>query len=312
MRKRAPPDWLLFRHYNAGGCNTTVSPFVAFEQERGNVGELDGKVAFVTGVARGQGRHHAVRLAESGADIIGLDMCSQLDSVGYAMSTRDDLDQTIKLVETTGRRIVASQGDVRDPESIHKVLEEGLAALGRLDIVLANAGVMPIVGQNSQSQGAWCDAIDIMLSGVFHTLDVTVPVLRAQGTGGSIVITSSVAGLKGILLDMDGFSPGLAGYHAAKHGVVGLMRLYARALGREGIRVNTVHPTGVMTPMIDNDEFKGFSANHPRLKDAIANAMELQFIEQEDITRAVLYLVSESGRYVTGVCLPVDAGVMLQ
>ncbi|UIX29328.1 mycofactocin-coupled SDR family oxidoreductase [Streptomyces sp. GQFP] len=276
------------------------------------MGSLEGKVAFITGVARGQGQRHAVRLANEGADIIGIDLCGQVESVAYPMATSADLARTVELVEATGRRIVARQGDVRDVASVQKVLQEGLSELGRLDIVLANAGIMPMAGDEAKSAAAWHDAIDIMLSGVFHTLDATIPVLREQGQGGSIVITSSVAGLKSMIMDMDAYTPGMAGYHAAKHGVVGLMRMYARALGREQIRVNTVHPTGVLTPMIDNEAFAAFSEQHPTAVQANTNAMGIHVVEVDDVSSAVVYLASDAGRYVTGVCLPVDAGVMLQ
>jgi SDR family mycofactocin-dependent oxidoreductase len=275
------------------------------------MGLLEGKVAFITGVARGQGQRHAVRLANEGADIIGIDICGQVASVAYPMSTPEDLATTVELVEATGRRIVARQGDVRDPASIQKVLQEGLSELGRLDIVLANAGIMPMAGEEAKSPAAWHDSIDIMLSGVYYTLDATIPVLREQGQGGSIVITSSIAGLKSMLMDMDTYTPGMAGYQAAKHGVVGLMRMYARALGPEKIRVNTVHPTGTLTPMIANDAFAAWSEQHPSAVKSNANSMDIHFVEVDDISSAVVYLTSEAGRFVTGVCLPVDGGAML-
>ena len=269
---------------------------------------LEGKVAFITGAARGQGRSHAVRLAQEGADIIAVDLCDQIASVGYAMSRPEDLQQTVKLVEAEDRRIVARQADVRDYDALQRVAEEGVAALGGLDIVLANAGIMPLVGEQANTRAAWQDAVDVMLTGVFNTLDVTVPILRERGNGGSIVITSSAAGLKGNIRSMQGMSPGYAGYHAAKFGVVGLMKLYANALGPENIRVNSVHPTGVNTPMVVNEEFGAFVTKFPEVGEAMSNALPIPMVEPEDISNAILYLVSDSGRYVTGVTLPVDAG----
>lgn len=271
------------------------------------MGKLDGKVAFITGVARGQGRSHAMLLAEEGADIIGLDLCGQLDTVNYPMSTPDDLAETVKLVEDRGGRIIAKVGDVRDFDGMKAIVDEGVAEFGRLDIVLANAGVMAHdVAPFTKSHERFRDSVDIMLTGVWNTLQVTVPHLIAGERGGSIVITSSAAGLRAQCTDMGG---GTDGYFAAKFGVVGLMKAYSNALGEHGIRVNTVHPTGVATPMITNDFFPAFMEANPRIAENMVNSLPVFAVEEIDVSRAILYLVSDEGRYVTGATLPVDAGL---
>ncbi|GAA0615384.1 mycofactocin-coupled SDR family oxidoreductase [Sporichthya brevicatena] len=268
---------------------------------------LEGKVAFITGVARGQGRSHAVALAEQGVDIIGVDVCRQLDTVSYPMATPDDLAETVALVEKLDRRIIAVEGDVRDYDQLDAAVRAGVAELGRLDIVLANAGVMAHgVPPIENSREAWRDSIDIMLTGVWNTLQVTVPHLIAGGRGGSIVVTSSSAGLRASGTDMGG---GTDGYFASKFGVVGLVKAYANALGKHGIRVNSIHPTGVATPMVVNEFFPEFIAANPELGEQAVNALPVPVIESIDVSRAVLYLVSDHGRYVTGIQMPVDAGL---
>ena len=268
------------------------------------MGVLDGKVAFITGAARGQGRSHAVRLAQEGADIIAVDLCDQIASVAYPMATPADLEQTVKEVEALDRRIVARQADVRDREGLTAAFQEGLAELGRLDIVLANAGIAPMaLGQADPQQ--WYDVIDVNLSGVWNTVEITKQTLIDQGTGGAIVLTSSTAGLKGITGD----DPGGIGYTAAKHGVVGLMRSYANALAPHSIRVNSVHPTGVNTPMVVNDVMQQWLTESGLEFDNM-NALPVAMVEAVDISNAILFLVSDAARYVTGVTLPVDAGFM--
>jgi SDR family mycofactocin-dependent oxidoreductase len=271
------------------------------------MGRLEQKVAFITGAARGQGRAHAVKMAQEGADIIAVDLCAQIDTVGYPMATPADLDETVKLVEDHDRRIVAQQADVRDRDALRAVVEAGLAELGHLDIVVANAGIAPM-GDAGKSPDAWRDAIDVLLTGVYHTIDVAVPAMVEQDTGGSIVITSSTAGLKGIGRGLDSASAGFFGYTAAKHGVVGLMRLYANVLAPHRIRVNTLHPTGVNTPMIVNDAFARFVEEHPDFAGGMQNALPVELVEPEDIANAAAWLSSDEARYITGVTLPVDAG----
>ncbi|ORV51520.1 3-ketoacyl-ACP reductase [Mycolicibacter engbaekii] len=273
-----------------------------------------GKVAFITGAARGQGRSHAERLAQEGADIIAVDICGPISANSpIAPATADDLAQTVDLVKGLGRRIVAAEVDVRDFGALQAALDSGVEQLGRLDIVVANAGI----GNGGQtldktSETDWTDMIDVNLSGVWKTVKAAVPHLLSGGRGGSIVLTSSVGGLKAY--------PHTGHYIAAKHGVVGLMRSFAVELGQHGIRVNSVHPTNVNTPMFMNDAtMKLF---RPDLADpgpddlkAIAQVMHtlpVGWVEPVDISNAVLFLASEEARYITGLTLTVDAGSMLK
>ncbi|MCV6977685.1 mycofactocin-coupled SDR family oxidoreductase [Mycobacterium bourgelatii] len=262
---------------------------------------LEGQVAFITGAARGQGRAYAVRLAADGADIIAVDLCGQIDSVPYPLGTAEDLADTVKLVRDTGARIVAEQADVRDRASLAAVLQAGLDEFDRLDIVVANAGIAPMqAGSNG-----WYDVIDVNLTGAYHTVDVSIPTMIEQGTGGSIVLISSAAGLAGF----GSSDAGSIGYTAAKHGMVGLMRLYANLLAPHSIRVNSVHPSGVNTLMINNDFTRQWLADMADLGGAGGgNALPVEILQAEDIANAVAWLVSDQARYVTGVALPVDAG----
>ena len=267
------------------------------------MGELTGKVAFITGAARGQGRAHAVKLAAAGADIIALDLCEQIASVPYPLATPEDLDATVKLVEETGARIVACQADVRDRDAVKAAVRSGTEALGdRLDIVIANAGIAPMAAPE-----AWQDVIDVNLTGIYHTIDVAMKPMIKFGNGGSIVLTSSVAGLVGLGSPVGGS----VGYAAAKHGIVGIMRVYANFLAPYSIRVNSVHPAGVNTPMIDNEFTRSWLdgiAQESQGGPDLGNALPVQALEPEDIANAAFWLVSDAARYVTGVTLPVDAG----
>jgi SDR family mycofactocin-dependent oxidoreductase len=266
------------------------------------MGKLEGKVAFITGAARGQGRSHAIRLAQEGANIIAVDICRQIDSVTYPMSTPEDLAQTVKEVEALDRRIVARQADVRDEAGLRAAFEAGVAELGPVDIVLANAGIAPM--SLHPVDGEWQDVIDVNLTGVYNTVRIAIPSMIERGKGGAIVLTSSTAGINGI----GGETPGGLGYTAAKHGVVGLMRTYANILAKHSIRVNTVHPTGVRTPMVVNDSMQEFLQADPTMGQAMANALPVDMVEPVDISNAIAWLVSDDARYVTGVTLPVDAG----
>ncbi len=270
--------------------------------------QFEGKVAFITGAARGQGRSHAVGFAEEGADIIAFDLCAQMDSVAYPMSSPEDLEETVNLVEKTGRRIVAEQGDVRDFARLQDVVANGVAELGRLDFVLANAGILPVIGDSAHTLPAFVDAVDVMLKGVYFTIEAAVPALVETGDGGAIVITSSTAGLTSLHVNFDLASRGLAGYIGAKHGVVGLMRFYASALAEKNIRVNTVHPTGLASPMLVNEPVGQFFAENPDGIESMKNLLDVELIEAEDITAAMVYLCGRSGRYITGTTLTVDAG----
>ncbi|SPM35055.1 NAD(P)-dependent dehydrogenase, short-chain alcohol dehydrogenase family [Mycobacterium rhizamassiliense] len=274
---------------------------------------LDGKVAFITGAARGQGRSHSVRFAEEGADIIAVDLCEQIDSVTYPMATREDLDETINLVEKTGRRIVAEQADVRDFDRLKAVVAQGVAEFGRLDFVLANAGIMPILGDQSHEMSAYLDAVNVMLNGVYFAIEAALPALLDNAEGGAIVITSSSAGLKAGGARFSTMSHGTAGYAAAKHGVVGLMRYYANSLAEKNIRVNSVHPTGVMTPMVVNEQFMQYAVEHPEFGETMQNLLpNVPVIEPSDITEAMVYLCGISGRYITGITHSVDAGLTVK
>lgn len=265
---------------------------------------LNDKVAFITGVARGQGRSHAVRLAEEGAAIIGMDICAQIPSVFYPMATPEDLAETERLVKEAGGRIATTIGDVRNRDDVQRAYDAGIERFGFVDVVLPNAGIMPVLDQGSEPQ-AWNDTIDTMLTGVWHALEVTVPGMIERGKGGSIVITSSTAGLTSISLNT---YPGSVGYTAAKHGVVGLMRLYSKQLAKHSIRVNTVHPAGVNTPMVVNDEYTNFMNANPDAGSDFENPMPVSLVEAADISNAIVFLASDEARYITGVTLPVDAG----
>jgi SDR family mycofactocin-dependent oxidoreductase len=263
-------------------------------------GRVEGKVAFITGAARGQGRSHAVRLAEEGADIIAVDICRDYQTVGYSLATAADLAETVKAVEALDRRIVATQADVRDLATLTAAVNEGVAQLGRLDVVCANAGICTIQPWHEVTPAVWQDTLDTNLTGVWNTMVAAAPHLIAAG-GGSIICTSSTAGIKGL--------PFLAPYVAAKHGVVGIARTMANELARHHIRVNTVHPTGVDTPMAAGlgglDPLIGTDQN---LGPIFMNTLPVQSVDARDISNAVLFLASDESRYVTGLEFTVDAG----
>ncbi|MEW2478114.1 mycofactocin-coupled SDR family oxidoreductase [Mycobacterium sp. NPDC049093] len=271
------------------------------------MGNLDGKVAFITGVARGQGRSHAVTLAEQGAAIIGVDICADIASNPYPMAGRDELDETIALVEAAGGKMLGSVADVRDFHAVKSALDAGVAQFGRLDIVLANAGVAPTAFREvtiEEDLEMWSDAVGVNLVGSFHTAKAAIPHLIAGGRGGSIVFTSSTAGLRGF----GGMQGGGLGYAASKHGIVGLMRTLSNALAPHSIRVNTVHPTAVNTMMAVNPAMTAFLENYPDGGPHLQNPMPVSLLEPEDISATISYLVSDAAKYVTGVTLPVDAG----
>jgi SDR family mycofactocin-dependent oxidoreductase len=264
------------------------------------MGRVDGKVAFITGAARGQGRSHAIRLAEEGADIIAVDICEQIDSVPYPLGTADDLAQTVKEVEALDRRIVARQADVRDATALAQVVADGVAELGRLDIVCANAGICTVQSWDEVTPQVWQDTLNTNLTGVWNTLVAAVPHLIAAG-GGSIIATSSTAGIKGL--------PFLAPYVAAKHGVVGIAKTMANELAQHRIRVNTVHPTGVDTPMGTGlGGLESLLGKDPNLGPIFMNTFPVEIVDPRDISNAVLFLASDEARYVTGLEFTVDAG----
>ena len=276
-------------------------------------GRVEGKVAFVSGAARGQGRSHAVRLAEEGADIIAVDICGPIDNLAYPHSTPEDLAETVELVKAQNRRIVAAEVDVRDYDGLKALVDSGVEQLGRLDIIVANAGV----GTDGRKlhkirENVWQDMIDINLSGVWHTVKAGVPHILSGGRGGSIVLTSSVGGRKAY--------PNTGHYIAAKHGVIGLMRAFAVELGQDMIRVNAVLPSQVSTTMVMNDStFRLFRPDlaNPGPDDfapisQMMHTLPVPWVDAIDISNAVLFLASDESRYVTGVSLPVDAGALLK
>jgi SDR family mycofactocin-dependent oxidoreductase len=271
------------------------------------LGKLDGKVVFITGAARGQGRSHAVLLAEEGADVIGVDICAPIDTLGYPLGTREDLDETVRLVEQTGRSMLGLTADVRHRGELQAALDAGLARFGRLDIVLANAGIAAFqLIPYERSEQAWQDSLDVMLTGVWNTLQVTAPVLIEQDQGGSIVITASTAGARTVTTNFDG---GYDGYQVSKLGNVALMKAYAGRLGRHNIRVNTVHPTTCDTPLGRGEPFENqLYVQASEIMATFNHVLPIGNIDPIDISRCILYLVSEDGRYVTGQQLYVDAG----
>jgi (+)-trans-carveol dehydrogenase len=276
-------------------------------------GRVEGKVAFITGAGRGQGRSHAVKLAAEGADIIAIDICHDVEGA-LPMATPDDLAETVKLVEARDRRIIATQADVRDLDGLTAAVDAGVEELGRLDIVVANAGIASLGGPvQEMSQDNWKHTIDINLTGLWNTARAAIPHLIAGGRGGAIVLTSSVGGMHAM--------PNMSHYISAKHGVIGLMRSLAVELGQHRIRVNSVLPTNVNTPMFMNEgTFKMFRPDLQNPTAADVEPVAAQFmhvlphgwIEPEDVSNAVLFLASDESRYITGVPLPVDLGALLK
>jgi (+)-trans-carveol dehydrogenase len=274
------------------------------------MGKLDGKVAFITGAGRGQGRAHAVRLAEEGADIIAVDICAPIASVPYEMSSQADLDETARLVEALDQRIVARKADVRDRASLQAAVTEGVTELGRLDIVVANAGIWSAAPFVDMTDEMYHDMIDVQMHGPYNACKVTVPILIEQGHGGSIVIISSTAGMRGF--------PNQVHYNMGKHAVVGLMRTLANELAPHFIRANTIHPSSTFTKMIDNAAIWSAFApgvENPTVADfgdtfTAMNLLPIPWMEPVDISHAVAWLASDESRYVTGVTLPVDAGYL--
>ncbi|MEJ1230974.1 MAG: mycofactocin-coupled SDR family oxidoreductase [Galbitalea sp.] len=277
------------------------------------MGRLDGKVAFVTGAARGQGRSHALRMAQEGADIIAIDIVDQLSTVPYGMAKPSDLAETVKQIEALDRRIVATKADVRDFDAVKSALDDGVAQLGKLDIVSANAGIFSFGTMEALTDDEWDQLQDVNLKGVWHTAKAAIPHLRANG-GGSMILTSSSAGVKAV--------PNIGHYVAAKHGVIGLMKTLALELAPDWIRVNTVNPTSVNTDMIQNAAaYELFAPDLPpaeRTKEVLGarfqtlNALPIPWVEPVDVSNAVLFLASDEARYITGVVFPVDAGQLVK
>ncbi len=265
------------------------------------------KVAFITGAARGQGRAHAVKLASAGMNIVGLDICADIASMDYPNATEDDLLATVKLVEAAGGEMVAVKGDVRSYDDLRRALTLGLERFGRVDALLANAGIIRLSPDGDRDQ-VWTDVIEVNLTGVWRTIEVVLPAIRAGGRGGSVVITSSSAGLKGTASD----KAGAQAYTAAKRGLVGLMQVLANQYASEMIRVNTIHPTGVATGMSQNPAMEALmaqaAAGGENTISQMQNALPIEILQPENIADAVAWLVSDEAAYVTGVQLPLDAG----
>ena len=273
------------------------------------MGTLSGKVAFITGAGRGQGRAHAVKLASEGADIVAVDLLGEIATTFYPLATVDDLDHTVKLVEETGQRIVARQADVRDQAALDAAVAAGVDTFGRLDVVAANAGIATTMARTWElTDDEWNDVVEVNLTGVWRTVKAAIPAMLAAGNGGSIVLTSSLAGLKGY--------SNIAGYVAAKHGVNGLMRTLANELGPHGIRVNTVCPGLIHTDMMMNqptyDVFRP-ELEHPTKADATEvfrsmQVLPIDWLEARDVSEVIAWLASDHARYITGAAIPVDAG----
>jgi (+)-trans-carveol dehydrogenase len=272
------------------------------------MGRLDGKVALVTGAARGMGRAFSVRLAEEGADIVALDISAPVETVAYDLATSDELDMTVALVEETGRAALAQRADVRSLGELEAAVEAGLERFGHVDVLCANAGIVTHGLAWEMSEETWLQMIDVNLNGVWRTVRAVVPSMIERGEGGAIIITSSAAGLKGF--------PVISHYTAAKHGVVGLARSLALELGEHNIRVNTINPTVVETPMVFNEaSYRAFVPDkaNPTKADVLEvyhdlNVLPVDVIGPTDVAAAVAWLASDEARYVTGVSLPIDAG----
>jgi SDR family mycofactocin-dependent oxidoreductase len=274
------------------------------------MGRVDGKVVFITGAARGQGRAHALRLAEEGADIIGIDLCEDIPSNGYPMATREDLDETVRLVEKLDRRMVVSVADVRDRAGVAAALEAGVAELGRLDAVVANAGICPL---GTTGGGPFLDALQVDFAGVLNAVEAAIPHLQE---GASIVATGSLAALLPGSVDNPANGSGGAGYSLAKRFIAQFVHDLAIQMAPQKIRANAIHPTNCNTDLLNNEQmYRIFrpDLDSPTRDDAIVafpamQAMPVPFVEPEDIANAVLFLVSDESRYVTGMQLRVDAG----
>jgi (+)-trans-carveol dehydrogenase len=274
-------------------------------------GRVENKVAFITGAARGQGRAHAVRLAAEGADIVAVDLCEPIESVPYALASEQDLKETVAQVQALGRRIVAKQADVRDLPALEDALAEGVAEFGRIDIAVANAGILSAAPTEDMPEQSWQDMIDVNLTGVYHAAKAAIPHIRAGGRGGSIVLTSSALGIRAM--------PNMPHYVAAKTGVIGLMRAMALELAPDKIRVNTVNPAIADTLMVQNEAVYGLFV--PDVEDptreqaaevfATLNPMPTPWVDADDVSNAVLFLVSDDARFVTGLELKIDAGFCL-
>jgi SDR family mycofactocin-dependent oxidoreductase len=266
------------------------------------MGKLDGRVALITGAARGQGRNHAIRMAIEGARVVAIDLCDQIESVAYPMSSPADLQKTAAAVQDAGGEILAYEADTRDVDRLREIVDEATERFSGIDIVVANAAIAPMSVRPHPSE--WQDALDVNLTGTYNAVNAALPGMIERGRGGAIVTISSLAGITG----EGGNSPGMLAYTASKHGVVGLTKAWANYLAEHHIRVNCIAPAGVNTPMATNQSIADYARAHPEFG-AVGNALPgIAVVEVDDITNAVLFLASDEARYVTGVVLPVDAG----
>ena len=277
-------------------------------------GRLEGKVALVTGAARGQGKSHCIRLAEEGANVIAVDLCENMDTVRYPLGSEADLADTVAQTEATGQRILASKADVRFREQLSDAVAKGVAEFGRLDIVCANAGILPIKEHTAQ---AFVDAMDVDFGGVLNTVAVTLPYL---GAGASIILTGSTAGMMPGTLNNPALGPGAVGYGLAKTFIVTYTEVLALQLATQSIRVNAVHPTNCNTNLLHNEDlYKVFRPDiaNPTADDVLPafnmfQAMPIPYVEPRDISNAVLFFASDEARYITGINLRIDAGSLLK
>lgn len=276
------------------------------------MGRVEGKVALITGAARGQGRSHAIRLAQEGAHIIASDICEEIGSTHYSLATSKDLEETRRLVEKEGGRILTVGADVRELDQVEALVAAGLEEFGHIDVVCANAGIGSLGRSWELTEKQWRDMIDVNLTGAWHTIRAAVPHMIAADRGGSIIFTNSVAGTLG--------RPNMSHYAASKHGLVGLMRSLANELAPYFIRVNSIHPGNVDTDMVQNVTGRRLllpDVENPSREEFAAAATELSvipvpWVESVDISNAVLWLASDEARYVTGATLPVDAGAAIK
>jgi SDR family mycofactocin-dependent oxidoreductase len=265
------------------------------------------KTAFITGAARGQGRAHAIELARRGYAIVGVDICADMPTMDYPNASPEDLQETARAVKAVGSEVVVAEADVRDQEALSRACEEGMSRFGRVDVLIANAGVTRL-SPGGDRRAVWRDIIDVNLTGVWNSIETVLPAIRAGNRGGSVVITSSSSGLKGTGTD----KAGAQAYTAAKRGLVGLMHTLANEYAPERIRVNTIHPTGVASGMTMNDAMKALHAAAARGEkttiSTMQNALPVDILQPEDIAKAVAWLVSDEAYYITGAALPLDAG----
>jgi SDR family mycofactocin-dependent oxidoreductase len=280
------------------------------------MGRVEGKVAFITGAARGQGRSHAVRLAEEGADIIAVDLCRDVETLGYKLSTPQDLAETAQLVEKAGRRVIAIQGDVRDAAQMRDAVRRGLDEFGKLDIVVAQAGIAGMKG--APKDQAWCDVIDTNLVGTINTIQAALPHL---GEGASIIATGSTAALMDVAkVDNPGTDPGGIAYVVSKRALSMYVHELATHFAGRKIRANVIHPTNCNTPMLQSEPmYRSFRPDLPQptradaeLAFPVQQAMPVPYVEPEDISAMVVFLASDESRYVTGMQMRVDAGGYLK